>query len=256
MKTLIAFMKKEWLEQVRSGRLVILGILFLAFGIMNPAMAKLTPWMMEMMSETLAEAGMIVTEVEVDAFDSWTQFYKNIPMGLIAFVLIQSSIFTKEYQSGTLVLALTKGLERYKVVVAKTVILSVLWSLCYWMCYGITYVYNAYYWDNSIAQSLIFAAVCWWLLGMWIVFLMVLCSVMGSNSSAVLLGMGGVFFVSYMLSLFAKIADYLPTKLMGGMNLLVGTTQPEDYTKAIVVTLLCSLVCFVISIPVMNKRSI
>ena len=45
MKSLIAFIKKEWMEQVRSGRLLILLILFTLFGIMNPAIAKLTPWM-------------------------------------------------------------------------------------------------------------------------------------------------------------------------------------------------------------------
>ena len=119
MKTLIAFIKKEMTEQIRSSRLMILGLLFLAFGIMNPAIAKLTPWMMEMLAESMEEAGLAVLEVKVDAMTSWTQFYKNVPMALIAFVLLQSSIFTKEYQSGTLILALTKGLERYKVVLAK-----------------------------------------------------------------------------------------------------------------------------------------
>lgn len=36
-------MKKEWMEQVRSGRLLILVIIFILLGIMNPAVAKLTP---------------------------------------------------------------------------------------------------------------------------------------------------------------------------------------------------------------------
>ncbi len=35
-------------------------------------------------------------------------------------ILLESSIFTQEYQSGTLVLTLTKGFERYKVVIAKS----------------------------------------------------------------------------------------------------------------------------------------
>ena len=143
MRSLIVFIKKEFTEQLRSGRLMILGLLFVLFGIMNPAIAKLTPWLLETMADSLAESGMIVTDVKVSAMDSWVQFYKNIPMGLIAFVLLESSIFTKEYTSGTLVLSLTKGLERYKVVISKTVVLTVLWSLGYWLCFGITYGYNA-----------------------------------------------------------------------------------------------------------------
>lgn len=154
MRSLFAFMKKEFTEQLRSGRLMILGLLFVLFGIMNPAIAKLTPWLLETLSDSLAESGMIVTDVKVSAMDSWVQFYKNQAMGLIAFVLLESSIFTKEYTSGTLVLSLTKGLERYKVVVSKTVVLAVLWTIGYWICFAITYGYNAYFWDNSVAQNL------------------------------------------------------------------------------------------------------
>jgi len=76
---------------------MILGLLFVLFGIMNPAIAKLTPWLLETMTDSLAESGMIVTDVKVNAMDSWVQFYKNIPMGLIAFGLLESSISTKEY---------------------------------------------------------------------------------------------------------------------------------------------------------------
>ena len=126
MKSLFAFMKKEFAEQLRSGRLMILGLLFVLFGIMNPCNSKINTVAIETMADSLAESGMIITDVKVSAMDSWVQFYKNIPMGLIAFVLLESSIFTKEYTTGTLVLSLTKGLERYKVVISKTVVLTVL----------------------------------------------------------------------------------------------------------------------------------
>ena len=254
MKTLAAFMKKEWMEQIRSSRLMILGLIFLAFGIMNPAIAKITPWMMEMLAETMEESGLAVTEVKVDAMTSWTQFYKNIPMALIAFVLLQSNIFTKEYQSGTLILALTKGLERYKVVLAKTIVLISTWTAGYWLCYGVTYVYNAYFWDNSIANHLGIAALYWWLMGIWVIALMVLFSVMSSSNSGVLLGTGGVFFVVYLLSLIPKLKEYMPTELMGGMNLLMKVTEPGDYTKSLIVAGLSLIVCFIISIPLFNKR--
>ena len=61
MKQFTAFIKKEFLEQVRSGRFMILGILFCLFGIMNPATAKMLPWLFEIMSEQLAENGMLIT---------------------------------------------------------------------------------------------------------------------------------------------------------------------------------------------------
>ena len=102
MRSFIAFTKKELTEHIRSGKLTLFGIIFLLIGVMNPAIAKLTPWMYELLADSLAGTGIEITNVTVTAMDSWVQFYKNIPMGLIAFVIIESSIFTKEYSSGTL----------------------------------------------------------------------------------------------------------------------------------------------------------
>ena len=41
-----AFLKKEWIEFTRSGRVWIVLAVCIFFGIMNPAIAKLTPWML------------------------------------------------------------------------------------------------------------------------------------------------------------------------------------------------------------------
>ena len=93
MRTLFAFTKKEMLEQLRTSKLVILGIVFLLFGVMNPAVAKLTPWLMEMLADTMEGSGLIITEVKVTALDSWVQFFKNLPMALIIFILLEGGIF-------------------------------------------------------------------------------------------------------------------------------------------------------------------
>ena len=88
MKSLLALMRKEYMEATRTGKIMIIILLFVLFGIMSPAVAKLTPWMMKMLSDSMAESGLIVTNVQVDALTSWTQFFKNIPIALIAFVYL------------------------------------------------------------------------------------------------------------------------------------------------------------------------
>ena len=256
MRTLFAFMKKEWLEQVRSGRLIILTILFVLLGIMNPAIAKLTPWMLEVLADSLAESGMTVTTVTVDAMTSWIQFFKNIPMGLIAFILLESSIFTKEYQSGTLVLALTKGLERYKVVLSKSVILTVLWSGCYWLCFVITYGYNAYFWDNGVVKNLIFAVNCWWLLGLWTVTLTVFFSAAAKSNTGVLAGTGGVFLVGYLVGLLPKVKEYVPSMLMNAVSLLSGSEGAGLLKRAVAVTVVLCILAVIASIPILNKKKL
>ncbi len=256
MRGFLAFMKKEWMEQLRSSRLIILTILFVLFGIMNPAIAKLTPWLFEVLAESLEESGMVVTTVEVDAMTSWVQFFKNVPMALIVFVLMQSNIFTKEYQSGTLILALTKGLHRYKVVLAKTLVLVTMWTGFYWMHFGITYVYNDYFWDNSIAKNLMFSVTCWWIFGLWTISLLILFSTIASANTGVLVGTGAVVMASYMIGLLPKLGKYLPTLLMDGNSLIYGAKDTDDYIIALVITIVTSLICIIVSIPILDKKRI
>ena len=256
MKSMLAFLKKEWLEQLRSGRLMILGILFTLLGIMNPAVAKLTPWLLEVMADSLAESGMTVTVVAVSAMDSWVQFFKNVPMGLIIFILLESSIFTKEYQSGTLVLALTKGLDRYKVVISKTAVLTILWTVGYWLCFGITYAYNAYFWDNSIARNLMFSVACWWLFGLWATALTVLFSTLAMSNTGVLVGTGGIVLASYLIGLLPRQKEYMPTLLMDGNSLIYGIENAQTYTSAVLITVILSIICIAASIPIFNKKQL
>ncbi len=252
MKSLFAFIKKECMEQLRSGRLWITLALFVLLGIMNPAVAKITPWLLEVMADSLAENGMVVTDITVSAMDSWVQFFKNMPIGLIAFVLLQGAIFTKEYSSGTLVLSLTKGLERFKVIISKAGVLCAIWSLGYWLCFGITYLYNSYFWDNSVAQNLLLSVVCWWLFGVFVISLMTLFSTISASNTGVLIGTGAVVFMSFMVSLLPKVNKYLPTLLMDGNSLIYGIA--ENYTVAIIVTTITTIICFAVSIPIFNKK--
>ena len=256
MKSLFAFIKKELTEQHRSGRLWITLLLFILLGIMNPAIAKLTPWLLELFADSLLESGMVVTEVKVSALDSWMQYYKNLPIGLIAFVLLQGAVFTKEYGSGTLVLSLTKGLERYKVVVAKTGILFTIWSLAYWLCFIITYFYNSYFWDNSVAQGLVFSALCWWLFGIFVISLMTLFSTVSASNTGVLIGTGTVILAFYSVGLIPKLDKYLPTFLTDGNSLIYGVLSPSEYIISVVVTATLSIICFAVSMPIFNKKKL
>lgn len=256
MRSLIAFVKKELIEQIRTGKLLIMGILFILFGIMNPAIAMLTPWLLETFADSMQSSGLVVTATTVTALDSWMQFYKNVPMLLIAFVLFEGNIFTKEYESGTLILSLTKGLKRYKVVASKALVLVMLWTVGYWMCFGITYGYNAYYWDNSVANNLMFSVVCWWIFGLWVISLMILFSVMTNSNAGVLTSTGGVVLGAYMISMVPKIAEYLPTMLAGSGSLIYGVTEVKMYYVSISLAVITGIMCICASIPVFNKKKL
>ena len=56
------------------------GIIFVMLGMLSPAIAKLTPDLLELLTETQGSSSMTITVGEVTALDSWVQFFKNIPM--------------------------------------------------------------------------------------------------------------------------------------------------------------------------------
>ncbi len=256
MKTLLAFIKKEIVDNIRNGKILILVILFLFIGIQNPAIAKLTPWILNLLSDSFSEMGITIGEMQIDALTSWTQFYKNIPLGLVAFLLIFSNIFTKEYQSGTLILVLTKGLARHKVVLAKTILMLLSWTVCYWLCYLITYGYNAFFWDNSIVSNISLPATMWYLFGLWVISLLILFSTLLSNNSGVLLGIGTTVLLAYLVNLIPKAKYFSPIALTNAASLMMVMGETVTYTKTVIVVLFLSCVCVVAGIMFMNRKQL
>ena len=141
-------------------------------------------------------------------------------------------------------------------MVSKTVALTVLWTLGYWLCFGITYGYNAYFWDNSVAHNLMFSVVCWWLFGLWVIALLILISAITNSNTGVLTVTGGVVLASYLLGFLPKLKEYVPTMLADGNTLIYGTAGTENYMVSLAVTVVVSIVCFVISIPIFNRKQL
>ena len=236
MNQLSALMKKEFTELLRTNKAAVLLIVFTIFGVLNPALAKLTPWMLGLMSQTLAEQGVTIGSVTVDAMTAWTQYFKNLFMEYVLVLALFCGTLTAECQSGALVPLLTKGLPRWKVIAAKFAVLLVCWSVCYYLTFSVTFGYSAFFWDNSIARHLGLAAFCPYLLGVWLLSLVVLFSAFFNSGMYVLLAAGAAYGVCYALGAFPALAPYFPTRLDAAFSLLGGALAPGDFTAAIAVT--------------------
>ncbi len=150
MKQIGTLLKKEFTELFRTGKATVLLIVFVIFGVMNPALAKLTPWMLSLMSSSLADAGITIGNITVDAMTAWTQYFKNLFMEYILVLALFCGTLTNECQSGTLVNLLAKGLPRWKVIATKFLSLLAVWSVCYWLTFAVTFGYSAYFWITPL----------------------------------------------------------------------------------------------------------
>ncbi len=256
MRQLTAFIQKEFTEVMRNSKLLICAIIFILLGIMNPAIAKITPWLVEQFSNATSGAGMLIQTMEISALTSWEQFFKNMPMGIVFFVLMFSGIVAAELQKGTLINIVTKGMPRWKIMVSKLILLLVLWTGMYFASYIITYVYNDFYWDNDTVNNIFFSVFCLYLFGVWLISLIILMSALADNSAAVSIGVCGVFLLSYLLGIIPTVQDYLPTKLKGSSSLIYELAKPADFTGAIVVVAIWSVVDIILGIIIFNKKNL
>ena len=247
-------LRKELRELLRTKRLLILLGLFFLFGMMNPAIALLTPKFAERMADDLASQGFAFTGVTVTAAEAWKQFVKNTPMALIVTVIMSGSIYTAEYSRGTLIPLITKGLSRSAAVLAKWAVMLLTWSAGLWLCFGVTYFYSEYYWDNTVVSSLGFTGFCWWLFGVLMLSCIVFFSSFAESGAQVLLGTGGVWFVMLLLGMYRNTEEYLPLHLCDSTPLLQGLQKPEDYSAAILITAGISLLMLLAALPLTKRR--
>ncbi len=109
-------LRKELVEQWRTWRLLVVGIIFAIFGIGSPILARYTPELVKAFaSEQLA--GAIPAPTIADAI---SQFQKNLGQtGILAAILLAMGSVAVEKERGTAALLLTKPLSRGAFLSAK-----------------------------------------------------------------------------------------------------------------------------------------
>jgi ABC-2 type transport system permease protein len=168
---------------------------------------------------------------------------------------MQAGIFSKEYSSGTLMLSLTKGMSRGRVIAAKTITLFLTWTACYALCFGVCYGYTAYFWDVSAAKDVFLAALIYWLYGMSYLAMLVFFSTLVKSNTGVIGCIAAVYLVqTIILSLIPKVKEVIPTYLSGIGNLTHG--KDVAFAVPLTVTLILSAAMIVSSVPIFNKKQI
>jgi len=256
MRALISFTKKEFKSQIRSAKFNILIGLFIFFGILNPLFAKLIPFLFETLEDAMAQAGMNMPITPASDLDSWAQFYGNFSLYMIIFIIMQGNIFTKEYGNNTLVLVLTKGLDRWKVLCSKAFMLCALWTFYYLIYFLATYAATEYFFNTSIAQNVVVSAVYLWIGGLWICALAIFFSTLGKSIGTGIAGTRIPYILMSIFSVIPSIDKYLPTSLMSGANLIYGTSSPSDYLIALGITVVTAAALITASVPMFNKKQI
>lgn len=255
MRSYWAFVKKEWLESLRTFRLMILLIVFLLFGVISPVTAKFTPQLLRAVGIDPAAFGMATVTV----LDSWVQFFKNVgQMGLLVTVIVFCGMVANEFSKGTLELVLTKGLRRSTVLLSKFTTATLLWTVSYLLCLFTCLGYTAFLFETEGVQHMFVSFFSMWLYGVWLITLLILGGVLFKSVLGSLLVCGGAAMALSLLQfLFPNANRYNPASLASeNVKLLAGQTTPSDLLPAMLIGIGLIIGCMTASILVFNKKQI
>lgn len=255
MRAYLAFTGKELTEYIRTYKLLIVGLVFLLFGMMSPLAAKYLPQLIEQ----FMPEGIQMTIQAPTALDSWMQFNKNVSqMGMFVIVILLSGIMAGEYSKGTLIHILTKGLPRRTVVLAKFTAAALLWTGAYLLCFAVAYGYTWFYWRGDVNMpGLKEAVTAMWLFGVLLAAITLLGSVILKTSYGSLLFTGGLVVLQILLNMIPKIQAYNPMRLIsGGTMLLQGQLKAGSLFKPMAAAAIYSMICVWAACMVFNKKKL
>ena len=131
---------KEWLEQRRTHRLLIVCLIFLLFGLMSPLLAKFTPELIKMVPGGEQISQIIPPPTVADAV---AQYLKNLTQfGLVLAVLMGMGMVSQEKDKGTAAMVLAKPLSRTAFILAKAAAMGVSFLIGTALAAGAGYYYT------------------------------------------------------------------------------------------------------------------
>lgn len=254
MRGFYAFTKKEFLEQLRTYKLLIIVSVYFLFGMISPLTAKLLP---EILSGMKIE-GMVITISETTVLDAYTQFFKNFTqMGILILLLVFGGTVSNELGRGTLINILAKGLPRCTVILSKYIAAILLWTTGYLVA-GITnYGYTEYLFENTKVDHLIFSMFCLWLFGCFVLALIFLSSTIASGNFGGLILSAAALAIMLMIEIFPGTEKFNPITLASvNVALLSGAKAAGDLMITVLITVLLTITCVVLSISIFQKKKL
>src|SRR5690554_2680007 len=253
MRTFLIQLRKELREQWRTRKALVVVIVLVAFGLMSPIIAKLTPDLLEALGEgQLGEVQIILPEPS--ARDAVDQFVNNVTQfGLLLAVLVGFSGIVGEREREQLALVFPHPLPRRTFVLAKFAALAILFGVAVLLGALADYAYTAILFEaQDIGRFTAMVALIYvWLLCL--IALTLLASALGrSMTGAGALAFGFVLLLS-LLGMFTNLA---PGTLTGWGAALAKEIDAPARWGALAVTLAITVLSVAGSALILERQEI
>ena len=254
MRGFIAFTKKEFMEQLRTSKCLILMAVFFLFGMTSPLLAKLMPVILSQMELQ----GVKIVLPDPTVVDAYGQFFKNCTqMGMLVLLLVFGGILTNELMSGTLINILAKGLGRPTVILSKYLAAVTLWTVSYLLAAVVDYGYTSFLFDDYKVSNLLFSLFCLWLFGCFLLSLILLSSTLVTGNFGGLTFTVIIIAAMFLINLLPDTARFNPITLASeNVALLTGGVKVEDFLVTILMTLILTVISLVGAVAGFQRKAL
>jgi ABC-2 type transport system permease protein len=238
MTGLAALLRKELKEQLRTYRLLIVGGIFLFFGISTPLMLKYLPEIMEFAGEDI-----MVTIPAPSAVQALNEYVGTIgQLGVLITVLVAMGCIAGEMRNGTAMITLSKPVGRTAFVTAKLIAVSLTFLVSMILASVFCLAYTTWLIESADVISFIYVNL---LLGLFLVFCLAVTLFFSSIFKSSLAAGGvaiAVIIVQAGLSALPRFGDYMPGKLLGWGDSILSASG-DSYWWALVISVVIIFLC-------------
>ncbi|HIX43347.1 ABC transporter permease [Kurthia sp. 3B1D] len=159
---MIILLKKEWLEMLRSYRIVWLPLLFILLGISDP----LTNYYMEDILATVGNMpdGFSMTMPELAPSDLLIASLGQFQMiGLLVIVAITASMISRERQNGTATLIYVRPVSNFSIYMSKLIAMALLTLVCTIAGFGASMYYTYLLYGGVSTTAFLLLMLFYWL---------------------------------------------------------------------------------------------
>jgi ABC-2 type transport system permease protein len=232
--------RKEWMESLRSYRLLIVIVVLIFFGLTSPLQAKLLPQVLAQALPVPAGADISALIKPATVVDVVTQYVKNMgQFDLILAVLLGMGAVAQEKDKGTAAMMMVKPLPRGSFLGAKFLGLATVFAIAITIAGIGSYYYTGllFEWMDILPWLLLNVFLFIYVL---VILAITLFSSTITNSQAAAAGITvGILALGWIAGVIRGFGKYLPGELnTWGQRLMLGATNASWIALAVSIVLI------------------
>lgn len=251
MRGFVPLLKKELREQIKTYRFLIVGGLFLFFGITTPLILKYLPQILESAGE-----GFNFEMPPPTAAESLMEYASSVgQVGVLLAVITAMGCIANELRNGTAVMILSKPVTRGAFVVSKLAAMSLVFLVSLVVASAFCFAYTVWLIEGTGIASFIWLNL---LLGIFLVFCLAVTVFLSSLFKSSLAAGGiavGILLGQALLGGAPVVGRFMPNKILGWGNSLL-TGGGESYWPALGVTLVLIILCALAAQRSLKRRDL